>query len=480
LNNLKTQEKIKIIFSFLKLEQEAQAILKSIKDDMTHMNNERMLEDDFDLINRNNKNSNMRNGGNNRHFQRTKMDNRHIANFLKLTQLSEMVFYFNDYRDIALDEHDTDANKKHNKDQYMNYLKAKRSEQLDSVLEKEKLIIKDYLIRNFKRSSIKRNNHDENNESNIWAMEYGKRFALYQSWVRGLIDSKIRLADKLGIELNKSAEVLKELRMQQDRAIIENSFIVAMTTTGSSRYHNILKDIGPRIIVVEEAAEVFEAHIVSSLSKHCEHLILIGDHVQLRPNPTVYNLAINYHLDVSLFERLLNNNFTKVMLKCQHRMRPEISVLMNHFYELPIQDHFSVLKFEYIRNISCPVYFITHNKPERRIHDSQSKVNQYELDYMFKLMNYLLKQNYEQTQITILTMYLGQCMEMRKLLRKHNILNVKVSTVDNFQGEENDIILLSLVRSNEHAKIGFLNIHNRVCVALSRARKGIQHFIQIF
>ncbi len=113
--------------------------------------------------------------------------------------------------------------------------------------------------------------------------------------------------------------MLRELRLQEDRCIMQNAYIIAMTTTGSSRYHNVLKDIGPRIVIVEEAAEVFEAHIVSALSKNCEHLILIGDHVQLRPSPSVYKLAKTFKLDVSLFERLINNkiindNFPKFYL----------------------------------------------------------------------------------------------------------------------------------------------------------------------
>ena len=60
--------------------------------------------------------------------------------------------------------------------------------------------------------------------------------------------------------------------------------------------------------------------------------------------------------------------------------------------------------------------------------------------------------------------------------KDHPISNVKVTTVDNYQGEENDIILLSLVRSNHHNNIGFLKASNRVCVALSRARQGFYIF----
>lgn len=61
-------------------------------------------------------------------------------------------------------------------------------------------------------------------------------------------------------------------------------------------------------MIVEEAAEVLESHIITSLTEHCQHLILIGDHQQLRPPTTVYKLAKDYNLDISLFERLIKNN----------------------------------------------------------------------------------------------------------------------------------------------------------------------------
>ncbi len=66
------------------------------------------------------------------------------------------------------------------------------------------------------------------------------------------------------------------------------------------------------IVIVEEAAEVFEGHILTALSKKTEHLILIGDHKQLKPSPAVYDLEKNFNLSMSLFERLINNklNFT--------------------------------------------------------------------------------------------------------------------------------------------------------------------------
>ena len=84
------------------------------------------------------------------------------------------------------------------------------------------------------------------------------------------------------------------------------------------------------------------------------------------------------------------------------------------------------------------------------------------------------------SQITVLTMYLGQMAEIKKKLKENKMEQIKVTTVDNYQGEENDIILLSLVRSNSERKIGFLEVKNRVCVALSRAKKGILNNTNIF
>ena len=80
-----------------------------------------------------------------------------------------------------------------------------------------------------------------------------------------------------------------------------------LRTIGAAKFRTLLQRIQPRITVVEEAAEVLESHIVTSLTPGCQHLILIGDHQQLRPNPTVYKLAKDYNLDVSLFERMVSN-----------------------------------------------------------------------------------------------------------------------------------------------------------------------------
>jgi superfamily I DNA and/or RNA helicase len=89
-------------------------------------------------------------------------------------------------------------------------------------------------------------------------------------------------------------------------------------------------DLWPQIVMVEEAGEVFEAHVLAALSRATEHLILVGDHEQLRPKPNRYELqAISgrrLDLDVSLFERLAcTPTFPRATLAIQRRMRPDIS-----------------------------------------------------------------------------------------------------------------------------------------------------------
>jgi len=95
--------------------------------------------------------------------------------------------------------------------------------------------------------------------------------------------------------------------------------------------------------------------------------------------------------------------------------------------------------------------------------------------------HYLLQNNYKQEQITILSLYSSQALEIVKLANKKDnwempLDNVRITTVDNYQGEENDIIIISVVRSNRDNVIGFLKSANRINVALSRARNGLYIF----
>ncbi|KAL4220570.1 NFX1-type zinc finger-containing protein 1 [Mactra antiquata] len=312
---------------------------------------------------------------------------------------------------------------------------------------------------------------EANRCTNLWKMKIGRKWRLYRLWVLKYSDHLRSLINEKEDEFDAAAKRYQEALMQEDKEILKNSTIIGMTTTGAAKYQRVLQELKPRIIVVEEAAEVLEAHVVTTLSRGCEHLVLIGDHKQLKPNPTVYKLATNYNLDVSLFERMVENGIRCDCLELQHRMKPEISELMKHIYE-NLRDHDDVKKYEAIKGIACNMFFIDHKNEESHNEDLRSHSNVHEANYIKHLCKYLLLQGYRPEQITVLTLYSGQLFCLRRMMPKDEFNGVRVTVVDNYQGEENDIILLSLVRSNNEGNIGFLKIENRVCVALSRAKKG--------
>lgn len=123
-------------------------------------------------------------------------------------------------------------------------------------------------------------------------------------------------------EIKENIPILKTMQEKIDQDILQSSDVVAMTTTGVAKYKETLNRVTSKIMIVEEAAQILESHMATSLTSECEHLILIGDHEQLRPNNNVYELSKKYNLDISMFERLVKNNFENVMLKNQRRMRP--------------------------------------------------------------------------------------------------------------------------------------------------------------
>ena len=140
---------------------------------------------------------------------------------------------------------------------------------------------------------------------------------------------------------------------------------IILFNLGAAKYRKLLQRLRPRITIVEEAAEVLESHIVTSLTPGCQHLILIGDHQQLRPNPTVYELAKHYNLDISLFERMVTNGMPFERLRLQHRMRPEISKMLEHIYKNPkLENHESVMNFDKIKGVARNMFFVDHAESE--------------------------------------------------------------------------------------------------------------------
>ena len=153
-------------------------------------------------------------------------------------------------------------------------------------------------------------------------------------------------------------------------------------------------------------------------------------------------------------------------------MRPQISKVIKLIYP-NLADHDYVKSYESIKGISKDVFFIDHTELESNDDDIKSHCNIHEAEYIVALCRYLLLQGYQTHQITVLTLYSAQLFELKHRMPKTSFHGVHLTVVDNNQGEENDIILLSLVRSNTKNILEFVTIENRICVALSRAKKGL-------
>ena len=306
----------------------------------------------------------------------------------------------------------------------------------------------------------------------VWMLPPKERKALYWYWINCYREKCIMdiLEEERAYE--RHCKTLKETRFEEEERALRRATVIGMTTTGAARYHEVLHRIQPKIVVIEEAAEVLEAHIITALTPGTQHVIMIGDHEQLRPKATVLKLAQKYNLQISLFERMVLNEMDCKRLSTQHRMRPEIAQLTKRIYNHEITDHASVCRFRDVRGLQENLFFVDHQFPETFVPGLQSYSNKHEAHFIVALCLYLLLQGYKTSEITVLTMYTGQLLEFKQLMPRSIFDGVRVSVVDNFQGEENDIILLSLVRSNKDSVIGFLKESNRICVALSRARQG--------
>ena len=311
--------------------------------------------------------------------------------------------------------------------------------------------------------------------NDIFSLSRQQKWELYNYWEKKLAQKDLKLVKKCIDQYEEWCHRYSDGRREIDKEVLFGTDIVGMTTTGAAKHHHMLQKIHPKIVIFEEAAEIFESHIITSLPPSVQQLILIGDHQQLRPKPNSYELEVEYNLGISLFERLVKNDIEYVTLGVQHRMRPEISSLIHPCIYPELSDHLSVTHYEKIHGIAENVFMITHSNLERRkdSSDNTTHVNEFEADFMVALCHYLLKQGYKPGQITILTMYRGQLFEFKQKMVREIFDGVRVTVVDDFQGEENDIILLSLVRSNSDKKIGFLAESNRICVSLSRAMKGL-------
>lgn len=346
----------------------------------------------------------------------------------------------------------------------------------------------------------------------IWKMDQAVRAEKIRAWEQALLQDRISGVGSHVESYDRTESTLRDAWDQKTTRILQSKRIIACTTTGAAKYTKQLRSAAPGIVIVEEAGEILESHVLTAMTPNTKQLVLIGDHQQLRPKVNNYALTVEkgegYDLNRSLFERLIRAGIPHTTLHQQHRMCPEISALVRHLTYPNLVDAPSTFTRDPIKGIQGRVIFIDHKHPElaaSQIADRNdqgstgSKQNAWEAAMALKIVRYMAQQGYGTAHQVMLTPYLGQLNLLKKELEKayDPVLNdidafelikaglmspatasiskrpIRLSSVDNYQGEESDIVIASLTRSNSSGDIGFMISPERLNVLLSRARKAL-------
>lgn len=205
--------------------------------------------------------------------------------------------------------------------------------------------------------------------------------------------------------------------------------MIGVTTTGLARRIATLKRLRSKVIMCEEADEILEGHMLSTLLPDIEHVIVIGDHQQLRPQINNFGLSLEsqqgalYKLDRSQFERLAvgergRSPFPVAQLNVQRRMRPEISSLIRSIYP-DLVDHNVVRNLPDVVGLRNNVFWLDHENLEEEGQDHQkSHSNLWEVGVTQALLKHIVRQGvYSSTDIAVLTPYTGQLQKLREKFR---------------------------------------------------------------
>jgi helicase required for RNAi-mediated heterochromatin assembly 1 len=273
-------------------------------------------------------------------------------------------------------------------------------------------------------------------------------------------------------QISKHYRLTEEANQLKTFCNVNSKRVFGMTTSFSAHNSSINKMLKAGIVIIEEASEILESHVVASLTTDTKHVIMIGDHQQLRPQINSYALQKKFNFNISLFERLIKNNLQNISLDVQMRMRPEFCDLLRESVYFNLKDGENVLKYPNVKGMKKNFLCFSHHYPENSAQAETSKHNEFEVDFLINLYEKLIDSGNESGDIVILTSYAAQAKKFKEKLKNSQLPYVRVAILDAYQGEESNIILLSLVRSNKSNEIGFMSFENRVSVLLSRAKIG--------
>ena len=355
---------------------------------------------------------------------------------------------------------------------------------------------------------------------------YERRFESHpdypQLWAIRKAIRELRKNRKKGSEnYHQKMERLKsraaEIEIRINSELFGEARVIACTLVGSA--HHLLEGMKFGTLFIDEAAQALEAACWIPM-KRASRVILAGDHCQLPP--TVKSIAaLRAGLGKTLMERIAENKPEVVtLLKIQYRMNDEIMRFSSDWFYGGKVESAPQIKYRSVLDYDHPITWIDtgEESEERRVKseefnsssdDASEESEEQENSSLFTHHSSLYKEqfvgesfgriNKAEAELTLLTLaeyftkigkqrvlsesidvgiispYRAQVQYLKKLIKKYEFFKpyrrlISVNTVDGFQGQERDVILISLVRSNDEGQIGFLKDLRRMNVAMTRAR----------
>ena len=290
-------------------------------------------------------------------------------------------------------------------------------------------------------------------------------------------------------KIERLKERATEIEVRIHNELFSEARVIACTLVGSS--NRLLDGQKFGTLFIDEAAQALEAACWIPI-RRVSRVIFAGDHCQLPPTIKSYE-ALKGGLGKTLMERIVENKPEVVtLLKMQYRMNEEIMRFSSDwFYNNQVESAPDV-KFRSILDLDIPMTWVDTSQfvfpedsgisfKEEFVGESFGRINKAEAELtMLALQQYFEKIGkerilQERIDVGVISPYRAQVQYLRQQLKAREFFKpyrelISVNTVDGFQGQERDIILISLVRANDEGQIGFLRDLRRMNVAITRAR----------
>ena len=322
--------------------------------------------------------------------------------------------------------------------------------------------------------------------------DYPQLWAIRKA-IRELRKNRKRGSDSYHQKMERLKSRAAEIEIRINSELFGEARVIACTLVGSA--HRLLEGMKFGTLFIDEAAQALEAACWIPM-RRASRVVLAGDHCQLPP--TVKSIAaLRAGLGKTLMERIAENKPEVVtLLKIQYRMNDEIMRFSSNWFYKGQVESAPQIKYRGILDYDHPVTWIdtSDKEPSDTIEESEDlnfkeqfvgesfgRINKAEAELtLLTLAEYFTKIGKqrvlsESIDVGIISPYRAQVQYLKRLIKKYEFFKpyrrlISVNTVDGFQGQERDVILISLVRSNDEGQIGFLKDLRRMNVAMTRAR----------